>query len=301
MAPFEIGIHDMRVIFLSSDKSRERRIAEPFIRGVNESGDSGKIRPKKSGKQAAQDCDVVVMFGVKSRQIYLSNWWAGVTVIMLDKGYVRHSQKRHLPEYFRVAVGEHQPTQRLMDINRPSDRWDRLNLEMCPWRTKIGPKSHILIAGSSKKYHQFYDLKDPTWWTQRLVKRIRLQTKRAIVYRPKPSWKEAVPILYTRWSGRNEGVREALRGAHVLITHGSNACFEAALMGVPSIILGNAVVKPISSTTLDDINEPFRAPNREQWLANLAYCQWTIPEFESGEAWATIRPQIEGGEICASA
>lgn len=87
---------------------------------------------------------------------------------------------------------------------------------------------------------------------------------------------------------------DALRNAHVMVTHGSNACFEAVLAGVPVIVLGDAVAKPISSTVIEEVRRPHlaRARDRKQWLANLMYHQWTMPEFEGGEAWNHIRPQI---------
>jgi len=61
--------------------------------------------------------------------------------------------------------------------------------------------------------------------------------------------------------------------------------------GVPTIVLGEAVSAPLSSSSLGDIEAPRLAKfsQRLQWAADLAYCQWTIDEFRSGEAWPHLR------------
>lgn len=288
----------MKVTFWHSDKPRERILADAFRDGVRAHGDEIELRPLQPEVEVAQ-ADVAVMVGVKSRALFHAHWQAGIHTVMLDKGYTRHAAKGPVKiwEFWRTSVNGHHPTAKLMDTLRPFDRIERLGIPVVPWR-KEG--KHIVIAGSSQKYHDFYGLKEPTGWAKKLVRRIREVeaggSEREIVYRPKPSWKEAVPIEGTRFSTNPETIEEVLRGAHCLVTHGSNACFEAVVMGVPCIILGDGVAKPISSTAIEDLASPTLAsPSaRAQWMANLAYCQWTQPEFASGEAWAILRPQIYG-------
>jgi hypothetical protein len=127
---------------------------------------------------------------------------------------------------------------------------------------------------------------------------IRARTDRPIIYRPKPSFKDAQPIEGTEFSTGDETINDALWGAHALVTHGSNACFEAALLGVPSIVLGDAVAAPISSRSLDDDREPLRG-KREQWFANLAYHQFT--ERSSRTAWDRVGSRSAAGSRGPSA
>jgi hypothetical protein len=125
------------------------------------------------------------------------------------------------------------------------------------------------------------------------VKEIEGRTKRPIIYRPKRSWKDAVPITGSKMD-KDSDLNEQLARAHCLVTHGSNACFEAMLAGVPSIILGDAVAKPISSTSVMEIEKPRLATDkeRESVLAFLAYQQWTLLELMEGGAWPHIRRQF---------
>ncbi len=137
-------------------------------------------------------------------------------------------------------------------------------------------------------------MKDPTAYARGIVRELRQSTERPLVYRPKPSWSDAVPIIKTTYSGPEEHIGRALTGAWVTVTHGSNACFESVLAGIPCIILGDAVAKPISSTSLGDIENPRLASDAERlaWANNLAYFQWTAAEFLSGQAWEFIRQEI---------
>ena len=285
----------MKVGFFASEKPRERLLADAFIRGLAAHGDSGKVVHLTGEPIVAKGCEVVVMVGVKSRELYQANIKAGIHVVMMDKGYVRHKigGPVRIWEYWRTAVDGHHPTRTLMNVPRSIRRASSLGLNLAPWRRR---GKHVLIAGSSAKYHHFYGLPDPTEYTLGVVKKIRQHTDMEIVYRPKPSWRGAQPIHGTTFSGPGDRLDDVLDGCHVLVTHGSNACFEAMLSGVPSVILGDGITLPISTDKVRAVNKPFLAPmaDRRQWLANLAYCQWTMHEFESGEAWATIRPQIYG-------
>jgi hypothetical protein len=279
----------MKVRFWTSDKPRERIVGEAFLTGAKRHGDETEIRAL--GQPATDDCDVAVMIGVKSRELWRAHQRMGVQLVYLDKGYDRHDRGdgSRVWEYWRCAVNNHHPTAKFK-ADYPTDRLDAFGWKFKPWRTT---GKHILIAGSSEKYHAFYDLKDPTDWSMKLVKQLRSVTQMEIVYRPKPSWKNAVPIEGTRFS-KDEGIDDALRDCYCMITHGSNACFEAMLAGIPSIIIGDAVMKPISSTEVSDIHKLRLASDKERraLLAFLAYQQWTMEEMLDGMAWEVIRRQI---------
>jgi len=309
----------MNIAFFASGKQREKSVSRAFMAGVRASGDKCIINDmgetlhhevsnnniRQYTKTLKQDgVGVAVMVGVKSIEIYRACRAADIHTIMLDKGYQRHRNPiGRYWEYWRAAVDDHHPTDTLMDIDYPRDRMAGVKLSR--WRTPTD-QGHIILAGSSAKYHRFYNLPEPTQWAIHVVAELRKYTNREIIYRPKASWHDAVPIEGTSYSKRPDDGRifagkynilEALAGAHALVTHGSNACFEAVTSGVPCIILGNGVAKPISSTDIADINNPRLASmqQRQKWLAALSYSQWTLEEFKSGEAWATIRPQIGEG------
>lgn len=276
----------MKVAFIASEKPREQTLAAAFLAGVRRAGDEGVKAAK-----GVVDADVAVMVGVKSRDTFHANLEAGRHVVMLDKGYSRHRLAgARVWEYWRCAVDAHHPTKSVMD-RRDTARVNAMGWDLAQWRRR---GKQIVIAGSSAKYHSFYDLPEPTEWARGVVAELRKYTDRPIVYRPKPSWKEAVEIPGTIWSGSDENAVAAIQGAWATVTHGSNFCFESITSGIPCIILGDAVARPISSTRLSEIETPELASivKRRRWLCGLSYCQWTLPEFASGAAWAEIKRRI---------
>ena len=282
----------MRVVFFSSDKQREQDLARAFLAGAREHGCETEQRAL-CGSPDVTGADAVAMVGVKSKRLFELTRAAGAVPIMLDKGYIRtRAEGARVWEYWRVSVGAHHPTHTtlMLDCKIPSDRFDALDLKVMPWRTR---GLQIVIAGSSAKYHDFYGLEPPNDYYARLVVQLRELTDRPIVYRPKPSFKDARRIKGAYHSTGNENIIGALEGAWALVTHGSNACFEAALAGVPSIILGDGVAAPISSTSLEGIESP-RTERRGRWLASLAYHQWTEDEMRSGKAWTRIGGWVDG-------
>jgi hypothetical protein len=280
----------MRVVFFSSDKPREQALGAAFLRGARLGGHKPILR-ELCAEPDVSDVDAVAMVGVKSKRLYDLTCAAGAVPIMLDKGYVRTRRSgSRVWEYWRISVGGHHPTQTsLMSRKMPTDRWDALGLDVAAWRVR---GNQVVIAGSSAKYHAFYGLPEPNEYYYDLVLDLQARTDRPIIYRPKPSFKDAQPIEGTEFSTGDETINDVLWGAHALVTHGSNACFEAALLGVPSIVLGDGVAAPLSSHSVDDVENPIRG-KREQWLANLAYHQFTETEFADGTAWAHIGRWVE--------
>lgn len=286
----------MRVVFFASDKPRERILADAFGDGVKLAGDEFRVVPIGQQMDRPGEADVVCMVGVKSRELFRLYQHQGTHVVYIDKGYLRAGAESPVKvwEYWRVALNDHHPTVQLERRNDPESRRDEAGLAVNAWR-KHG--RHILLAGSSLKYHEFYGLKHPTVWAGKVVKQLREFTDRPIVYRPKPSWKEATPIAGASFSrGGDTTILEDLAGAHVIVTHGSNAVFEAGIAGVPSLTLGPAVTRMLSSRSPADIETPYLATYEERyrWLNNLMWWQWTMAEMATGACWRFLKPQIYG-------
>jgi len=59
-------------------------------------------------------------------------------------------------------------------------------------------------------------------------------------------------------------------------------------MGVPSIVLGEGVMKSISSTDLSEVEAPCKGERMPVYAA-LGYHQWTIDEMQTGRAFNEIK------------
>lgn len=286
----------MRLVFWTGHYRREKELVKAFADGAAVNGDKFEAIPKED-KPRLVKCDVACMVGVKSVDYFRLYRDAGVPVLYFDKAVLRLRSKDMARGNlrgvwtWRIAINEHNPTAYVETSRHNPRRWESYGIELKPWRRQ---GRHIIVAGSSEKYHEFKGLEHPTTYAQRIVRELRRYTDRPILYRPKPGRRAAAQIPDTEFAG-DRYLEPYLEGAHALVTHGSNACCDALVDGVPSIILGDAVIRSISSTELSSIEGPKMATQeaRLQVLANLAWCQFTLDEMERGKAWKHLRPMVK--------
>jgi len=279
----------MRIRFFISDKKREKTLARSFATGAERLGDKVEI----VDRCAEPDCsavDAVAMVGVKAKKIYDAAMQAGAIPIMFDKGYTRHRRNGSgVWEYWRISIGDHHPTKMMGKLIKggrcPANRFDSLHQYVRPWRER---GKYIILAGSSAKYHDFYGLPHPTGWAENVVAQIREISDLQIHYRPKPSWREAEEIEGTIYSDAKDKLGVLLNEAHCVVTHGSNISWEAALYGVPSIVLGSGVGALLGGVRIDQIGAPPMI-DRDPWFHCLAHFQWTENEMASGRMWKFFR------------
>jgi hypothetical protein len=283
----------MKIAFLQNAHRREQLLASALRRGMARHKDKLEIVPYADDPHDL-DCDAIAFIGMKCWEWHQHCRSTGKQFLYFDKGYYypkekEYSAKAPVVQCWRVAVDATQPLEYLSEAGHSSKRWDGFGPRPKPWREPT-PDGHILLAGSSMKYHQFHGLPHPTAYFEEIVRELRQHTDRPIHYRPKPSWRQATPIDGTEFVPSGSFEFRA-KGAHAIITHGSNAALIGMLMGVPSVILGNGVMRLISSTELSAIETPRLASEDErlQLLANLAWSQYTLAEFANGTAWHNIK------------
>lgn len=286
--------------FYRSNKPLEHKMADAFAKMAAKAGIEFRKIVTSDYDGPLEDTDIAVVMGVKgiSKTCIAEHRMLGKTVIYIDKGYTRiKSEDPALSvKYWRISINAAQPLEYFQKIKRPKDRWKKTGFKVFPRQEKTG--NRIIFAGSSQKYCTFNRLGDATQYAKTVIKRASKSIKDndfEYIYRPKPSWKEAVEIEGSTFSQSRCGIDVELRKAHVLITHGSNAAMDAIRYGVPTLVLGDAIVKPIAMTEYSQLRKPTFPTDEErfQLFYDLAYCQWTVEEFESGEAWETIEEQIK--------
>jgi hypothetical protein len=293
-----VSARALNVVFYASDKPREAMLAAALGEGVRAFGDAFEVRrtadygDDQLYEGPSQGTQVACVFGVKgkSRQIMRDHRDMHRATVYLDKGYTRTKGESGHTEYSRVAVNAADPLAYFQSFRRRSDRWDRLGIQMRPRKANGG---HVLFCASTQKYHDFHDLGDAREYAAKVLFRIRKQSDRLIVYRPKPS-DNAKPLAGYAFSSGSTSIVEALRGCHCLVTHGSSAAIDALFAGVPALVLGSGIARPVAETEIERIERP-SWPNESQlmqWAHDMAYTQWTAREFRSGEAWQDLRARI---------
>jgi hypothetical protein len=202
----------------------------------------------------------------------IAEWRAtGRTFIYWDRGYARRIFATDLPRgenggYYRWHLNAYQ-MRAIRD--RPDDRWRRLKTEVWPW-ARDG--RHIVVAEPSPTYQRFHAIEGWTWATVEALKQV---TDRHIVIRTKEMQR----------FGRR--LHEDLRGAHCLVTHGSNAAVEAVIMGCPVVVHPDSAAALVGLTDLRLVESPVY-PERRRWLNSLAYSQFDERELCDGTLWRLI-------------
>lgn len=282
----------MHLTFFFAEKGYEMALGPALIEGAARCGDTVEMRPLAEYRSPPPGGSIVC--GVVKREVMWEHQAAGIPCIHLDKGYHRTRapwRGQNIPGWWRMCWNATHPTNYFMDWKRPADRWERLGVKMMD-RRQGGDR--ILILGSSAKFHETERLPHPTPWTESLVGVLQHITPMEITYRPKPSWSAAMPVPGTTFDhGGKSQVTDALARAFVSITYGSIAAVDSIIAGVPCVVLGNAVARPISSTGIGGVLNPVweSAARREQWAANLCYSHFTPDEIADGTAWKILKEQ----------
>lgn len=152
----------------------------------------------------------------------------------------------------------------------PADRLEQLGIEVEPWR-KSGRE--IIVCPPTDYFIAAHGCAD---WLDSTLGALRSATDRPITIREKPQPGEAAVPL-----------KKALKTAHALVTHSSNVAIEAACLGIPVFVSPASAAAPVGQTDLLKIETPVY-PDRQPWLAHLAYNQFSLDEIRTGEAWRLL-------------
>lgn len=200
----------------------------------------------------------------------------------------------------------------------PPDRWEKLGLELKPWRTG---GDYILLCAQVPWDAQVDD-GNHLAWLETTAKEIRKHTNRTIVFRGHPkAWRRPDPYmdlsadfwsLVTCWSeprqytveakDRNEiqcppttTFEEDLACAHAVVCYNSNVATLATVAGVPVFTGAPCLADPIAfrdGLAFLDYAHPQHAGllgqlerNRQQWAYDMAWKQWHVDEFREALPW----------------
>jgi hypothetical protein len=250
---------------------RYREIAQAMAEGIARCGDRPVLADLSMPHKKA---DVAICYGWKARQrlrLYPHFVYA-------DLGYWQRDS------YYRLAVDDWSP-EAYVRAGLPPERLQALGVAVQSWK---GGRE-IVVAGSSAKAAADHSL-GYMGWEMSAVKRLRALGL-PVAYRPKPGDPGARPIEGAEYDTRP--LADALASAAGWVTHHSNSAIDALAAGVPvHCALGAAAA---FSVPLEQIGSAPRLEGREQFLADVAWLQWSLDEIRRGEAWAHLKDR---GLVC---
>ncbi len=221
--------------------------------------------------------DIAVVFGVYKSKVPISIP-RGVIIaeqkkreldtIILETGYINRGDDElcHYAAGFNGLNGRAD----FRNANSPDDRIRKLGPTLSPWRTD---GKHILLCGqvpwdASVDHINFID------WLDKTKAKLATLTQRPVRFRPHPCI-----------SKPDMSLDEDLEDCWAVVTFNSNAAVDSAIRGIPVFVDDDgSMACEVANRDLSNIESP-SIPERQQWLNDLAYSQWTPSELREGLAW----------------
>lgn len=259
-----------------------RKAGEAMAEGIRRCGDRAHVMPVTEHRGADHAAAVFWGFIEPCQRVMSDYRAAGKAAVYIDSGY----WGRGKDGYCKVAVNSRHPTAYFQRRKHDHARAAELGIKPSPYRSG----SHILVAGMSAKAAWAEKLEPVESFERRCIDVLRTITDRPIVYRPKPTWKAAKPIEGVRYSAPEEPLSQVLADCHAVVTHHSNVAVDGLVAGVPAFCL-EGVALPMSLQDVRLIEHPRYQDGREQWIADVAWCQFNVAEMRDGVAWRHLKDE----------
>jgi hypothetical protein len=323
----------VKVFMNSAGTNREREILRAMHDGITEILVPKERKQLKEWKQINKElgrgagveydysekyskCDVAVMLGSWKPERSNIHHIVRTSIVENAKSFIcietpllgRQVNKDN--DYFRVGINGFLNRDAIFgdNVDRPADRLNKIGIKYSGWKTNNGNKIVVALqlAGDASLRHN--DINEWCWDT---VNTLRQYTQRPIEVRTHPAMSEkgwgnheelfrrflfeAIPNV-SFVNGRDIPWTTQIKDAYCVVAYSSGLSIDAIIAGIPVIACdeGNFAWN-VAERKLENIENLKLQPNEnvQQWLQNLAYCQWSIAEMKSGECWSHLSNSIE--------
>ncbi len=256
-----------------------------FWHGVTFSGDTAIVIDERNTSQL-YNCDCA--FVVTDASVYKGQdlSWAvreictgrGIHRIIADTGFFSQCNKRgdvnDCDRYLAISLDGIKNEGKYFADNSPADRWNQLGITIKKWQ--LNPNRPVLVFGQNEQGLSVQNFDFLTWLSS-LIKQLN-QFNIPILFRKHPEQKTLPEGIYKISTGT---LQEDLIDINATWGYSTNAQIDAIIEGIPS--------KAISDKSMLSL---LNMKNREQWLYNLAYCQWNLSEISNGIPWRRFREYV---------
>lgn len=272
-------------LFQLEHHHRSSVVIQAMAKGIRRVGDRPIVRPAVNYRP---DQEIMIFYGLVGplAKAIRRQTAAGGTAVYIDLGYWQRRKGGRYSGYHKLAVNSRHPTDYYRRRPHDSSRFRELGVSIRDWQ-KGG--QHILVAGMGDK-GSLAEGFQPGEWERDAITLLRKYTDRPIVYRPKPSWKNAKPIEGCKFSDSKQRVEEVLAGAYAVVTHHSNVAIDGVMEGIPAFCL-QGVGSTMALADLSRIEHPERPSGREAWAQDIAWCQFSIAEMAEGVPWRHLKDE----------
>ena len=250
-----------------------------YLRGQGHEVIPHNIHNMSSSEQADADTGMVISYAIggEQKRVIDEVRGRGIPCVVLEFGYLG-DRYEHLGVSLLGPNGVHNNNgDFLLRAEKASDRLDALRGQgaQAAQQTKNGKGKTALILGQVPGDSQL-DGKDIVAWTRDATHAME-SLGYSVIYRPHPQ------VIKT-----DTPLDDAMIGASCVVSYNSTALVRAIQLGIPIFCSDVCQYYGIAGTNLAD-PKPIAKAKRQQFLANLAHCQYNAKEFRDGTAWAHIQ------------
>jgi hypothetical protein len=215
----------------------------------------------------------IVVCGADVTQLHVKTWLnQGQPAVYVGRGYCGNHIFKHR-KWWRASVNGWANTV-LKPV--PHSRWSLLNLPYHDW--KVCKVKKVLIAPSSTATSAWEGLDSQTWSKNLLNKFPGAEVK--------IRFKDSKPAL------RYATLWDDLDWCDLVVTQSSAVSCEAFWYGKKVISLQPCPTWAAGRATLDDWQNPTEPADRESWHEHLAWSQYSVDEWASGEAFDLLQQYL---------
>tara|TARA_Y100001958_G_C21240763_1_gene568420 strand:+ start:2975 stop:3811 length:837 start_codon:yes stop_codon:yes gene_type:complete len=148
----------------------------------------------------------------------------------------------------------------------------------------------ILICCQHDKSHQWRNQPPMQIYIDRLIHELRMYTDRKIIIRPHPrcpvdnklqNYKNVELQVPKQIANTYDDFDLGFNNIHAVISYSSNPGIHAVLNGTHAFVGPESLAYPVANKELKNIENP-QIFERNQWLYDYAYTEWTIEEIAQG-------------------
>jgi len=184
------------------------------------------------------------------------------------------------------------------DMGNDSSRANLFGLNLKPWRTD---GKFILIAGQHEKSEQWRDQPRMNRWVMETIENIQAHTDRPILFRPHPRCRlEAIETQYKhvyRQEPRQlpntyDDFDMGFNDIYTTVSWTSNPGIHSVIEGVPAYTSTSSLAWDVSIKSLTNLDNP-PLHDRQQWLNDYAWTEFTVEEIASGMPFKRIENKLK--------
>jgi hypothetical protein len=185
------------------------------------------------------------------------------------------------------------------DKGNDSKRAKALGLELKPWRTD---GEYILLCGQHDKSLQWHNMPSMSNWFLHTYDEIRKHTDRPILFRPHPrcrlphierGLKNVIRQDPTHLKGTYDDFDMAFDNVWATVSFSSNPGIHSIINGVPAFVGTSSLAYDVGNDIdfMHNIEHPLM-PNRQQWLNDYAWTEYTVEEIANGLPLAQLESKL---------